>query len=86
MNDSLRAARRREEGWAYLMLAPYLLAFLLFLVYPSLQGLYLSFTDWTMLTAPVWVGIDNYRAVLHDQEFRTALFNTAGMGTENRAR
>ena len=36
----------------------------------------LSFTSWDMLSSPDWVGLNNYRKVLHDGEFRTALGNT----------
>ena len=32
-----------------------------------------------MLTSPVYVGLDNYRTVLRDPEFRTALFNTVAI-------
>jgi multiple sugar transport system permease protein len=77
MRDSVRAARRREEGWAYLMLAPYLLTFLCFLVYPSLQGLYLSFTDAQLGSREIaWIGIENYTWVLTDPLFKKVVLNT----------
>src|SRR5918912_3285737 len=77
MNNTLRAARRREEGWAYLMLAPYLLAFALFLVYPSIQGLYLSFTDAQLGSREIqWIGLENYTYVLTDPLFATVVLNT----------
>jgi len=36
-----------------------------------------------MLSSPVWAGIDNYRTVLHDPEFRTALWNTFAIAIPN---
>ena len=77
MQDSMQAARRREEGWAYLMLAPYLLMFVLFLVYPSLHGLYLSFTDAQLGSREIaWIGIENYTWVLTDPLFAKVVLNT----------
>jgi multiple sugar transport system permease protein len=77
MHNSLRAARRREEGWAYLMLAPYLLMFLVFLVYPSVQGLYLSFTDAQLGSRELkWIGLENYTWVLTDPLFLKVVLNT----------
>ncbi|MBA2449104.1 MAG: sugar ABC transporter permease, partial [Chloroflexi bacterium] len=75
--QSLHAERRREERAAWLLLAPYLLMFLAFLVYPSLQGLYLSFTDARLGRAAMpWVGLENYQYVLTDSLFHTTVINT----------
>lgn len=75
--QGLHAERRREERAAWLLLAPYLLMFLAFLVYPSIQGLYMSFTDARLgrASAP-WVGLDNYQYVLTDPLFHTTVINT----------
>ncbi len=78
---SVRATPRygrgaREAAWGYLLIAPVMLGFAVFFLIALGASFYLSFTRWDMLTAPVQVGLDNYRAVLHDQSFRTALINT----------
>jgi multiple sugar transport system permease protein len=77
MRTGLRTVRRQEEVAAYLLLAPYLLMFVLFMVYPSLHGLYLSFTDARLgrLTAN-WVGLENFEYVLTDPLFHTVALNT----------
>jgi multiple sugar transport system permease protein len=67
---------RREAGWGYLLIAPVMLGFSIFFLIALGASLVLSFTRWDMLSSPVWVGIDNYRQVLRDDEFRTALWNT----------
>ena len=77
MQNGLQAARRREEGWAYLMLAPYLLVFVMFLIFPSIHGLYLSFTDAQLGSREIaWIGLENYTWVLTDPLFATVLLNT----------
>jgi len=37
----------------------------------------ISFTFWDLLSPPIWIGLDNYREMLRDNLFWTALRNTA---------
>lgn len=75
-----RAGRHvREAVWGYALIAPVMLGFAVFFLIALAASLYLSFTKWDMLTSPVPVGLANYRAVLHDHEFRTALLNTVAI-------
>ena len=77
MRANLHTARRQEQIAAYVLLAPYLLAFVAFMVYPSLQGLYLSFTDARLGQSEMpWIGLENYVYILTDPLFRTVLLNT----------
>ncbi len=75
---SVLSAERRQEAWtAYLMLAPYVLAFLAFMVAPSVYGLYLGFTDYRLGSLRVhWIGWENYSYVLTDPKFQTSVKNT----------
>ncbi len=62
---------------AYLMVAPFMLLFLLFTVFPVFLSILLSFTDFNMLEMPNWVGFDNYiRLFLDDDIFIIAAGNT----------
>ena len=71
------AVRRREAWSAYALLAPYLGAFLAFMVVPASYGLYLSFTDFRLgAVHPHWTGLDNFTYVLTDRLFRTTVANT----------
>ena len=71
-----RAAQRRLEF--YLAIAPWLLGLVLFTGGPILASLYFSFTDWNVLTAPRWIGLDNYvQLATVDPIFWTSLYNTA---------
>ena len=74
-----RRRPRRLSGQtraAWLMMAPTLLILGVFVVYPMLRALYLSFTDYDVLTPARWIGLDNYRELFHDEAFRNALKNT----------
>ncbi|MFC9983647.1 carbohydrate ABC transporter permease [Microbacterium keratanolyticum] len=57
---SLRAARFNERLAPYLFLLPWLIGFFVITLGPMLYSLYLSFTNFSMLAPPEWVGIDNY--------------------------
>ncbi|HEY0188007.1 MAG TPA: sugar ABC transporter permease [Cellulomonas sp.] len=70
------AARRGDARLAWLFVAPSVVGFLVFAAYPTLRGLYLSFTDYRVLSAPEWVGLDNYTALLHDSQFWGSVVTT----------
>jgi multiple sugar transport system permease protein len=54
----------------YLFLLPWLVGFLGLTIGPMVTSLYLSFTDFDLLTAPDWVGADNYiRMFTNDPKF-----------------
>jgi ABC-type sugar transport system permease subunit len=63
------AAHRRDAPIAWLLVLPAILGFGVFFAYPTLRGLYLSFTDFHVLTPPKWVGLDNIRQLLADDVF-----------------
>ncbi|WP_399066872.1 ABC transporter permease subunit [Streptomyces winkii] len=58
---------------AVLFVAPALLGYLVFLVWPTLRGVYLSFTSFDLLSAEKWVGLDNYRRLVNDPVFWDSL-------------
>ncbi len=68
--------RRREAVYGYIAIMPWLIGFLVFTAGPMIFSGYLVFTEWELLTPPVWVGLDNVRFLLKDPMFRTALWNT----------
>lgn len=64
----------------YLMMAPFLLVFVLFLLIPVLASIVLSFTSFDMVRAPSLVWFDNYiRLLFNDDVFIKALQNTLAM-------
>jgi multiple sugar transport system permease protein len=69
---------RRKEGWAGILFAsPWLIGFSVFLIYPLAASIYFSFCDYSVLKAPVWIGLENYQEIVHDELFWTAVINTA---------
>lgn len=59
----------REAKYFYLFISPWLVGFLLFILYPVLSSLYYSFTDYDAITSPVWIGLDNYQELFEDELF-----------------
>jgi multiple sugar transport system permease protein len=68
--------RRPELIWGYILILPNILGFLCFNLGPILASLGMIFTDWTLVHAPNFVGLENFRKLLSDDIFRTALGNT----------
>ena len=67
--------RRNYQG--YLLMAPYLIVFFLFTVWPVIMSIVLSFTTYNVFEAPKFLGFDNYVNLLfNDSVFLTALQNT----------
>lgn len=58
MQKQVALRMRGQVGLVYI--APWLIGFLLLQLYPLLASLYYSFTDYTMMKAPVFVGFKNY--------------------------
>lgn len=56
--------------------APVALLFLVVRVVPALAALYLSFTEFSGISTPAWIGLDNFRDLLDDDSFKAALRNT----------
>lgn len=66
----------RDRGKPYLFLAPYLLLTSVFFVYPFLNAVLLTFYRTNGPRSRVFVGLDNFRYLLEDSMFHTALWNT----------
>ena len=60
----------------YLFLTPALLVIAVFVLYPMIAVVYYSFTDYNIVTPPVWIGIRNYQVLMKDQIFWLALKNS----------
>ena len=71
-----RVLRRHEARWGYIFISTWLLGFVLWYLYPLSAGLYYSFTSYDLLTAPKWVGFQNYSTLIHDPLFTVSLVNT----------
>lgn len=67
---------RREALWGYAMVAPLLIGLAIFFYLGLGASLYLSFTEWDVLTAPQWVGLDNFQRFWETPIYLKTLWNT----------
>jgi putative chitobiose transport system permease protein len=61
---------------AWLFLAPALVLLAVFAFWPVLFGSVLAFTDFSLVRPTHWVGLDNFRAIFHNEMFVTGLRNS----------
>jgi len=77
------AAQIKDNVSSYMFLVPWLLGFFLLVIYPIIYSLYLSFTQYNIISAPRWIGWRNYFVMFignadfpRDERFMKSLFVT----------
>lgn len=73
---SLKHSGVREAIAGYLFLAPNFIGFLAFSLLPIIASFVLTFTKWNLASSPQFVGLDNYKTLIHDELFWKYLWNT----------
>ncbi|MDD3999867.1 MAG: sugar ABC transporter permease, partial [Bacilli bacterium] len=69
--------RKNETLQYYVLMAPFLILFLTFTVFPVIMSIFYSLTNFNMLEQPDFVFLDNYkRLFLDDEVFLIAVKNT----------
>ena len=76
LNAKSRRLMIRETTTSYLFLTPFLLFFVLVVIYPMFMCVYTSFFDSTMGKDDVFIGFQNYVKLSEDPIFWKALWNT----------
>nr|WP_171687440.1 sugar ABC transporter permease [Paenibacillus planticolens] len=66
---------RRDWLMSYLFLLPAFGFFLVFVAYPMLKGIYISFFDYSLRTFD-FIGLDNYVSLMHNETFLKSMRNT----------
>ena len=67
--------KRGKTGYAFML--PFLVMYLLFTIIPIIMGFVLSFTNYSVLEAPEFVGLTNYKQLIFDDDvFLISLKNT----------
>lgn len=71
--------KARAPDWAHglLWISPWIIGAVAFLAVPVGMSIYYSFTDYSLLEPPVYVGMNNYSEIARDSLFWIALRNTA---------
>lgn len=68
---------RRREWLGLLYIAPWLIGFLIFIVYPFVWSIQLSFMEWKGIGTPKYIGLENYVNLFTDDEpFLISIRNT----------
>lgn len=73
MSTAWKANQRRLAPW--LFLAPGILMFLIYVIIPIFQSMWISFYDWDGLGEARWIGTANYAELVDDDAFYTSLKN-----------
>jgi len=61
--------------WSILMVAPFIILFLIFWVFPLVSGVWISFHTWNISSGNMgYVGFDNYKAILKPDTVYNELF------------
>jgi multiple sugar transport system permease protein len=69
--------KRRNAIYGYLFIAPMMLGFLIFMAGPIISAFGLSFTDYSLLHATKFVGVDNYvKVITKDELFWSSMKHT----------
>jgi multiple sugar transport system permease protein len=73
-NRPTQQRRRWPVGWV--LVAPFLFFYGVFLIYPAVQVCYLSLTNSDIAGQGAFVGFNNYVELIHDQDFWAAVGQT----------
>ena len=69
--------QRPMVRWSWFFLLPMVSAFAIGFVWPFLQGIYLSFCEFRLISDAKWVGLKNYISVFQDTNFMRSFGYTA---------
>ncbi len=76
LSREIARSRRHEKMVPYLFIAPFLISFALFFVFPAGYSLVLSFFKYRGYGKATFVGLNNYSSLLHYSAFWKAIGNT----------
>ncbi len=57
---SLKSKTARDNAWGYFFILPFVIGFLFLKLLPFVSSLYLSFTQYNVLSPGKWIGFENY--------------------------
>lgn len=68
--------RLRTKITPYLLVSPYIIHFLLFVVFPVIFSIVLTFHKWNIISPMEYIGLNNYIRLFKDEVFFRSLINT----------
>lgn len=69
IKSKLSKMERQERRGFFLFISPWLIGFVLFMLVPMCASVYISLTEWNILRAPVFVGLENFKTIFRDPLF-----------------
>ena len=69
----LTLAEKKEERAGFLFLSPWILGLVVVTIGPMAASLYLSFTDYSLLQPPKWIGLENFTRMFDDARLLNSL-------------
>ena len=66
----------KQDVMGRLFVAPPVILFLMFTLIPMIMAIGMSFTKYDVINPPTFAGLENFRKLLRDEFFRTAMKNT----------
>ncbi|MCR6491963.1 carbohydrate ABC transporter permease [Cellulomonas sp. P24] len=72
---ALSARRLRRGGLALALVAPAVLAYVIFVIRPIAMTVQYSFYKWDGITPSTWVGLSNYVEIFHNPELSGSIIN-----------
>src|SRR3954465_10991476 len=76
INKKNALSYKKAKLLPYLLVAPYLLFLLVFVAFPVLFCLFLTFHKWNIISPMKFIGLDNYSRLFQDRLFWKAIGNT----------
>jgi multiple sugar transport system permease protein len=73
---AVKGKKKSDLLTALPFMAPALLGLIVFVLWPGLRGVYLSFTEYNIFRPPVFTGLENYSRMMADPVFWNALWVT----------
>ena len=77
-NTKLKKRPRKARGklLPLAFIGPHLILFIVFVLFPIIYGVVISFAKWDMIGTPQWVGLDNYKEIYdlrYDKQLKAAI-------------
>jgi multiple sugar transport system permease protein len=70
------SVEKGQRKLAAFFVAPWVIGFLAFSLYPIILTCYYSFTEYNLFSTPKFVGLENYITMFSDGDFYKSLYNT----------
>lgn len=67
---------KKDALTGYMFIAPALISFVIFVIYPVIASFVISGFDWGILSSPSFIGLENYKTLFKDPVFLESLKNT----------